>query len=95
MTSGNYERYFEEDGVRYHHILDSETGYPAEKGLDSVTIYSEKSVDGDALSTACFVMGLDGAVELIESIPETEAVFITSEGEIVMTSGASEIYTEK
>ena len=95
VTSGNYERYFEEGGVRYHHILDSETGYPAETGLDSVTILSEKSVDGDALSTTCFVLGLERAMELIESIPDTEAVFITSDGETVMTSGAEAVYTVK
>lgn len=95
VTSGNYERYFEENGVKYHHILDSQTGYPAEKGLDSVTIYSEKSVDGDALSTACFCLGPDDAMKLIEAIPDTEAVFITSDGETLMTAGAEEVYTEK
>ena len=87
VTSGNYERYFEEGGIRYHHILDPKTGYPSESGLDSVTIYSEKSADGDALSTLCFVLGAEKSLPLIESMENTEAVFITSEGGIIYTSG--------
>lgn len=87
VTSGNYERYFEEDGKLYHHILNPETGYPAESGVDSVTIYSESSADGDALSTICFILGTEKGLELIESIDNTEAVFIDSEGEIFYSSG--------
>ncbi len=68
VTSGNYERYFEKDGKIYHHILDTKTGYPVESGLNAVTIVSEKSVDGDALSTACFCLGKDGAENLLEEI---------------------------
>ncbi len=59
VTSGNYERFFERNGKRYHHIFDTKTGYPAEKGLISVSIISDKSIDGDALSTSVYTLGLD------------------------------------
>ena len=87
VTSGTYERFFEKDGVRYHHILDPSTGWPVENGLESVTILSGRSVDGDALSTACFVLGLERGMQLIEQLDDTEALFITSEGELHATSG--------
>lgn len=90
VTSGNYERYIEEDGVRYHHIIDGGTGYPANNGLVSTTIITDKSIDADALSTATYVLGLDASMELIESLDNVEAIFITDEGEILTTSGISE-----
>lgn len=68
VTSGNYERYFEKDGKVYHHILDTKTGYPVESGLNAVTIVSGRSVDGDALSTACFCLGKEKAEELLKKI---------------------------
>ena len=76
VTSGNYERYFEKDGTRYHHIFDPRTGYPSENGLSSVTIVSEKSIDGDALSTSIFVMGPEKGMELIESLRGIEAIIV-------------------
>lgn len=87
VTSGNYERYFELDGVRYHHLLDPKTGYPANNGLASVTILTESSMYADALSTASFVLGLDAGRELINSLDGVEAIFITNDLEIFYTDG--------
>ena len=87
VTSGVYERYFYVDDTLYHHILDLSTGYPAETGLNSVTIISENSVDGDGLSTTCFLLGVAEGMKLIESMPDVEAVFITDDNEIKCTSG--------
>ncbi len=87
VTSGNYERYFEVDGVRYHHIFDPDTGYPAEAGLISTTIISEYSIDGDALSTAVYVLGVEDGLALIESLDNVECVLIDEDGEIYLSSG--------
>lgn len=87
VTSGNYQRYFELDGTIYHHIFDPDTGYPYQNGLLSVTILCPRSVDGDGLSTTCFALGLTDGLALIESLPDTEAVFITEDFEIVTSSG--------
>lgn len=90
ITSGTYERYFEVDGVIYHHILDTETGYPVNNGLTSVTILSESSTQGDALSTTCFVLGLEDGMDLIESTDGAEALFITEDLEMYRSSGFPE-----
>lgn len=87
VTSGTYERYFEVDGTIYHHILDPATGYPIQNGLQSVTILSDSSADGDALSTTCFVMGLTDGMELVETLDGIEAMFITDDGELHYSSG--------
>jgi thiamine biosynthesis lipoprotein len=87
VTSGNYERYFYEDGVRYHHILDPDTGYPAENGLISATIIGSSSVDCDALSTAVYVLGSEKGMALIESLEDVEAVLITDDGTVLTSSG--------
>ena len=87
VTSGTYERYFEEDGVRYHHILDPATGYPADSGLVSVTIISADSATGDALATACLVLGQQKGQALIERLPGTEALFIAADGTETRTAG--------
>lgn len=88
-TSGDYEKYREQDGIRYSHILDRESGYPADAGLSSVTVVCESGIYSDALSTACFVLGAKRAAPLLEAYG-AEAVFIDKEGNITVTEGLSE-----
>ncbi|MDR2533034.1 MAG: FAD:protein FMN transferase [Oscillospiraceae bacterium] len=76
VTSGNYERYFMHEGARYHHVFDSQTGFPAESGVVSSTIITDSAMIADALSTAFFVMGIERAVEFAVSIPDTDYVLI-------------------
>lgn len=90
VTSGIYEKYFVTDGKLYHHIFDPKTGYPIENQLVSVSVISEKSLDGDALSTAAFALGLDKGIELLEDYENAEGIFITKENEIFLTSGISD-----
>ena len=89
ITSGTYERYFEKDGVIWHHILDPKTGEPVRNGLTSVTILSADGTDGDALSTACFVLGREKGMELIESLDGVEAMMVDENGEVSASSGWS------
>lgn len=92
VTSGVYERYFEQNGKQYHHILDSTTGYPADTDLLSVTILSKSSADADALSTACLVSGLQKGTKLIESLRDVDAIFITKDYKLHYTSGFQQKY---
>lgn len=90
VSSGTYERNFEENGKFYHHILNPETGYPYENHLTSVTIFSDFSVDGDGLSTSCFALGLEKGMELIDSLPGIYALFVTDDGELHYSDGLKE-----
>lgn len=90
VSSGIYERYFEKDGTLYHHILNPESGYPYDNDLVSVTIISDKSVDGDGLSTSCFTLGLEQGMELANSLEGVYGVFITADGELHFTEGLEE-----
>ena len=90
VTSGVYERSFEADGVFYHHILDPDTGLPVENGLLAVSILSPRSVDGDALSTVCFALGLEEGMALIDSLEEVYAVFITEDMQMHPSAGFEE-----
>lgn len=91
VSSGVYERYFTVNNTLYHHILNPETGYPYENDIYGITIICKDSVDGDGLSTTCFALGLERGLELIESLPDTEAIFITSDNEIHTSSGMGSI----
>ena len=93
VTSGVYERFFESDGKYFHHILSPETGYPVDSGLLSVTVVADKCADADALSTAVFVLGFERGRALINSIPDTEAIFIFDDNNIIITAGLKESFT--
>ena len=88
VTSGTYERYFEKDGVKYHHILDVKTGYPIETDVLSVTIISDRgnSADCDGLSTTCLALGTDKGMKLVKSLEGFDAVFVDTDGNVEVTS---------
>jgi thiamine biosynthesis lipoprotein len=87
-TSGDYEKYFEVDGIRYHHIIDPRTGFPA-RGTRSVTVITPDATLADALSTAMFVMGPDQAIQLVDNLRDVEALIIDSTGQIHYSSEIS------
>jgi thiamine biosynthesis lipoprotein len=87
VSSGIYERFFTIGGKSYHHILNPKTGYPYNNNIVSVTIISPLSVDGDGLSTTCFALGLKKGLALIESMPNTYAVFITKDDVLHYSKG--------
>jgi thiamine biosynthesis lipoprotein len=85
-TSGDYERFFDEDGVRYHHILQPGTGNPA-SGVHSATVFGPDAVTTDALSTSVFVMGVDKGLRLIASMPDYESIVIDADGRVFFSDG--------
>ena len=82
VSSGTYERYFKNGDKLYHHLLNPKTGYPVQNGLSGVTIVSDRSVDGDALSTTCFILGEKKGMQLVNSLPDTEVMFIHTDGSL-------------
>jgi FAD:protein FMN transferase len=85
-TSGDYERYFEQDGVRYHHILDPATGQPA-RGTRSVTVVTKEALWADGLSTAVFILGPERGMALVERLADVEAVIVTAENQVLVSTG--------
>lgn len=93
VTSGDYERYFEKNGKRYHHILNPKTGYPEDNNLKGVTIIADYSFDADALSTTVFLLGKDKGMELVEKLDGVEAIMITEEREVLVSSGIGDKFS--
>ena len=93
VTSGTYERYFEQDGKRYHHILDPRTGFPADNEVASVSIVTDKSIDGDGNSTSVLLLGLEEGMKFIESEKNIEAIFVTYDKKVYITSGLKDTFT--
>lgn len=83
VTSGNYQRYFEYGGKIYHHIIDLTTGYPADTGLNSVTVICDSSTEADIMSTILFLSGKEKGIEFVDSLNLTDAIFIDNENNII------------
>ncbi|WP_122097383.1 FAD:protein FMN transferase [Rahnella sp. Larv3_ips] len=86
VTSGIYERYFESEGQRYHHILDLKTGYPLDNELLSVTVISDDSIDGDIYTTLLYGMGVEKSLACLKNIPQIEAIFVTKDQQVIFSS---------
>ncbi|WP_195431170.1 FAD:protein FMN transferase [Clostridium sp. D46t1_190503_E9] len=92
VTSGIYERYIEKDGIKYHHILSPKTGYPYENEIVGITIISDKSSDGDALSTSVFAMGVEEGMKFVNTQEGIDAIFVTKDNQIYITDGIRDIF---
>ncbi len=95
VTSGTYERYFEIDGIRYHHVLNTDTGYPADTDLLAVTIIADKgrSVDCDGLSTSCLALGKEKGLKLIRELDGVQAIFVDKDGGVTMSDESLQLVT--
>ena len=93
VTSGTYERYFEEGGKRYHHILDPRTGYPSDNEIASVSIITDSSMDADGNSTSVLLLGLEEGLKFVESQKVIEAIFVTYDKKVYVTSGLKDTFT--
>ena len=93
VTSGVYERYFTLDGQLYHHVLDPDTGYPAGSGLVSVTVLTPSAADGDALATACLVLGPEEGMALLDGLEDAWGIFVTEDGEVLCSRGLAERFS--
>ena len=94
ITSGAYERNFEQDGIVYHHIIDPRTGYPAGSGLSSVTIVSDDGTLADGLSTALYIMGKEAAVEFWRSHRDDfDMVLLADDGAVTVSAGIADALT--
>lgn len=92
VTSGPYERYFEEDGKRYHHIFNTRTGYPVENNIASVTVIASTSMDGDALSTTLFALGIDEGLKLVETLENVDCIFVDYDKKVTVSSGLKDTF---
>lgn len=95
VTSGTYERYFEQDGKKYHHILSTADGYPVENEIAAVTIISKNSMMADALSTSVFALGTEKGFELIDSLPDSDAIVITKDKKIILSKSMADSFELK
>ena len=92
VISGDYERYFEFEGKRYHHIIDSKTGYPSENELSAVCVIAKDSIDADALSTALFVLGTEEGSGLTKEINDIDSLFITKEKQVYLPLSLKDVF---
>lgn len=88
VTSGIYERFLEVDGVKYHHLFNSKTGYPFDNDIAGISIVTNHSIDGDALSTSVFAMGTKKGLAFVEAMDDgTQAIFVTKDDKVYITKG--------